>query len=552
MNRLEMKTVSSLAKVFPDADPGAVCARASCLRGETFSFQTAYSAPALVKRLHMHAEAGALTPYVKLFSVGLVPAELTGYGDGDDYVLRTAPGLYPDPLYPLNEEDELYAYPRQWRSVFCSVDVPEDLEPGTYRISVTVGSVEWEGEAAFQLEVLPPVLPAQKILHTEWFAADCITTWYGLTPMTEAWWAMMEKYIANAARHGMNMMLTPLFTPPTDTGVGAERPTIQLVRIEKEGDRYGFSFENVGRWLEICRRHGIEYFEMPHLFTQWGAGCAPKIVARENGQEKKVFGWETASDSDEYLEFLRQFLPALTRFMEKQVPRERIYFHISDEPGEDSMERYTRLSRFVRPLIGDCPMMDAMSSLKLFRASSLTAPVTATNEIRAFLDDHVENLWAYYCCAQYRQHLANRFFCMPSARSRILGMQLYRNQIRGFLHWGYNHWYSGLSVKRVDPYRTTDADACFPAGDAFLVYPGPDGPVNSLRIAVVREAFQDHRALSLLEELTDREHALRVLEQGIAPITFTEYPTDDAWLPAARERINAAAAAAWNRPGRER
>ena len=80
-----------------------------------------------------------------------------------------------------------------------------------------------------------------------------------------------------------------------------------------------------------------------------------------------------------------------------------------------------------------------------------------------------------------------------------------------------------------------------------MVYPGEDGPINSLRMELIRQAFQDHRALKLLEELKGRDYALRVLEESIPPITFTQYPKTDAWLLNVRERINRAIAASWNR-----
>lgn len=547
MNQLEIRPVSSLSKVFPDADPGAAYIRGSALRGEVYSFQIAYRAPRLTKELSVKADAGNLTGALRVCRVGLVPAELTGYGDGDDFLLRTAPGLYPDPLYPIKEQETLTAYPYQWRSLFCSLEIPEDAEPGEYPISIRLENPEGTGaETVFTLTVLPPVLPRQTILHTEWFASDCITTWYGLTPFSESWWAMIEKYMANAARHSINVLLTPLYTPPLDTQVGGERPTVQLAEIEKNGDRYSFSFERLGRWIDLCRKHGIEYLEMPHLFTQWGAKFTPKIIVTENGEEKKLFGWHVDAESKEYKRFLRQYLPALLDYLKDKWPLDRVIFHISDEPHEDTIDRYTRLSAFVRPLIGKCPLMDAMSSLKLYQSASLTYPVISTNAVSPFLEVHVPNLWVYYCCSQYKNCLSNRFFTMPGQRARIIGIQLYRHGISGFLHWGYNFWYSGLSRYRIDPFEVTDAGACFPAGDAFVVYPGEDGPVNSLRMELMREAFQDHRALTLLEELRGREYALELLETGIPPVTFTEYPKTDEWLLKVRERINRAISGHWN------
>jgi hypothetical protein len=43
----------------------------------------------------------SLAEDITVRTVGLVPSELTSYEDHDDYLLRTTPGLYPDPLYDL-------------------------------------------------------------------------------------------------------------------------------------------------------------------------------------------------------------------------------------------------------------------------------------------------------------------------------------------------------------------------------------------------------------------------------------------------------------------
>ena len=86
------------------------------------------------------------------------------------------------------------------------------------------------------------------------------------------------------------MLLTPVFTPPLYTAVGGERPTVQLVKVIKENNKYSFDFENFRRYINLCLNCGIEAFEISHFFTQWGAKHAPKIVATVNGKEKQIFG----------------------------------------------------------------------------------------------------------------------------------------------------------------------------------------------------------------------------------------------------------------------
>ena len=120
-------------------------------------------------------------------------------------------------------------------------------------------------------------------------------------------------------------------------------------------------------------------------------------------------------------------------------------------------------------------------------------------------------------------------------------MQLYKYDIKGFLHWGYNYYNNQLSYAQINPYLRTDGDCFAPSGDAFSVYPGANGePLESLRLVNFHHALQDMRALALCEKLIGREQTVRLIEQDTDPITFKRYPKSDLWLVCARERINAA------------
>ena len=173
--------------------------------------------------------------------------------------------------------------------------------------------------------------------------------------ISEKHWRMCEEYIRTAVRNGVNMILTPVFTPELDTYVGGERLTTQLVDITVEADgSYGFGFDKLGRWIDMCLGCGVEYFEIPHFFTQWGATAAPKFVARVGGRTKRIFGWETDSMGPEYGAFLAAFIPALVSyFKEKGVDTEKKENVETDEdfivkktdsqetPGNDTSENQT-------------------------------------------------------------------------------------------------------------------------------------------------------------------------------------------------------------------
>ncbi|MDQ6419690.1 DUF4091 domain-containing protein [Paenibacillus sp. LHD-117] len=541
LEKFETRSVSSLAKVFPDVPlTEATYAKGSMLANETYSYQVAYRSDRLRKGIRVKVES-AIAEWIAVRSVGLVPSELPAYHDHDEHVLRATPGLYPDPLYPLTEIDGVTALPGQWRSLWISVEPGANAKPGQHVISLAFESVEGErlGEETFELEIIAAHLPKQRLMHTEWFYVDCLATYYEVEIYGEKHWELIDRYLQTAVRHGINMILTPILTPPLDTQVGGERPTVQLLDIEVTAPHtYLYGFDRLKRWVDLCRSRGIEYFEFSHLFTQWGAKHAPKVMATEQSEYKRIFGWETDASGEAYGRFLSQLLPALTRWIQENDLEQCSFFHISDEPTIDHLESYGNANRIVRQYLDGFPIIDALSDYDFYEKGLVRNPVPANNHMVPFVENGVSPLWTYYCCVQYKE-VSNRFFNMPSARNRILGIQLYKYNVSGFLHWGYNFWYSQYSRQAVDPYRVTDADRAFASGDSYLVYPGEDGPIESIRLEVLHDALQDLRALQLLEDIYGRAYVLNALEEGLdEPITFTRYPREASWLLSKREWIN--------------
>ena len=62
--------------------------------------------------------------------------------------------------------------------------------------------------------------------------------------------------------------------------------------------------------------------------------------------------------------------------------------------------------------------------------------------------------------------------------------------------------------------------------------------MDSIRLMLVQQALQDQRAMQLLESLSDRETVLKLIDEGVEPITFSKYPHDDAYVLGLREKIN--------------
>ena len=547
----KIKLLSSLAKVLADEEPKAQpeCTRLTGLWGETVSFQIActrrgYSGAELEVKV-----VSDLAEHIRVRTVEQVPVNRAAgiSGDGrilDDNFLKTTAGMYPDLLKDIVDNKVLFRSWR-WSSLWFDVEITRDILPGEHEITV---NFEKEGEvicsASTRLKVVGAELPKQKLIHTEWFHADCLADYYHVEALGEEHWRILENFIRGYVKRGCNMILVPLFTPPLDTGIGLERTTVQLVDVKVCGNEvsdsieYEFDFQKLKRFVDMCQHCGIEYFEMCHLFSQWGAKYAPKIMADVNGKQEKIFGWHTLAVGA-YTDFLHAFLPKLTEKLQEWGIADKCYFHVSDEPVEENMDTYMAARNSLGDLLKGFKTLDAVSHYEFFEKGLVDVPVPGSDSVHEFLEHDLPERWTYYCVSQFRE-VSNRFIAMPSARNRILGVQLYKYDMTGFLHWGYNFYNSQFSIRHINPYQSTDADGMFAAGDPFLVYPGEGGmPEESLRIMVLNEAMNDLRALQLLESLSSREFVMELIEGDLSePITFKSYPKSDMYLTSLRNRVN--------------
>lgn len=551
---LEIMLVSSLEKVGLGRDPAPFKEEIplSAFRGENISFQIAFrdagageDAWITVSQETEKAEGKEdreskteNSPFVRIRRVLPVMCRCSCNPESvdEDYLFYDA-RMAPDLLRDIKEEK--VALTDQWQSLWVDVCPGEEQEAGIYKIRFELR--EEDGRQAcreVKVNVIDQVLPPLPILHTEWFHCDGIVDYYGVEAFSEDFWRIFRNFLAVYVKRGGNMIYVPVLTPPLDTEVGLERTTVQLVRIERKDGDYRFDFTQLDRYLEICLSEGIRQFEICHLFTQWGATAAPKVVAWENGECRRIFGWDTSSDDPEYLGFLGKLIPALKKFLAEKGLLEKTFFHISDEPNLTSAQ-YSTAQAAVRPLLHDCTIIEAVSDYEYYAKGLVDVPVCATNHIEPFLEKRPPVLWSYYCCAQTVE-VPNRFISMPSWRNRIYGVLLYWLRIDGFLHWGFNFYNSILSRKKINPYETVDADGGFPAGDPFLVYPGENGiPEESIRIMVQNEAINDYRALYALECRIGREKVMDLIRQEAGmELSFRQYPRGEEFLLRLRNKVN--------------
>lgn len=544
------KIVSSLEKPFLHNKMEDFTALTSIrmLRNQRLSvqfFHTVVGEDAPLRAMLALKLEGPLAPFATARTVELVPVVYPIDPNlPDDNYLSKEPGLYPDWLQPLHYGGVISVIRNQLHGVWIEIDPQGAVPAGVYDLTVSLcAGEEVFTSASVQIEMLNAELPAQTMYMTQWFHCDCLANYYHCEPWSERHWEIVENFARTARKNGINLLLTPIFTPPLDTRVGGERLTTQLIDVTLTNGEYAFGFDKLDRWIDMCDRLDIPYFEISHLFTQWGAGHAPKVMATVDGTYKRIFGWDTDATGEAYTRFLRTMLPAFLNHMKAykggRGDDRRCLFHISDEPNIDQLDQYRRSKAVVADLLEGYIIMDALSNYDFYAQGVVATPIPANNHIEPFIEGKVPGLWTYYCCGQC-VNVSNRLIAMPGWRNRSIGMQFFKYDIAGFLQWGYNFYNNMHSVDTVNPYADVSGEYWVPAGDTCSVYPAEDGTAyESTRILVFHEALEDARAMSLCASYYGKDRVVAEMEAILgAPITFDRCTTSSATMLAIRARVD--------------
>ena len=557
---LKTKIVSSQIKAFLDEkiDSFAECLELVALGGEVFSFQLLYvdEGPDYISARPYVSIAlrGELAELATLRDVRIVPVDRPVKPDKfDSQYLRTDPGVYPDLLTPLRYCGRICPSRDKLRSVWVDVEIPKGYSgESTLTVALSIDgakianedsssyTVGADVENSVTVKVIPADLPDEGLMFTQWFYPDCIASYYNVEAYSDRHFEIMENFIALAVKRGRNVLYTPLLTPFLNVSYPFYRNPAQLVKVELSGGKYSFDFSLVDKWVDMCDRCGVKYFEISHFFQQHAAEYAAHVYATVDGEYKRIFGWETSATDPEFIKFLRELISSFLTHMKRRGDDKRCLFHICDEPTLDTIESYKAAKFAIQDLLEGYDVIDALSDFEFYEKGIISHPVPTTSLAEPFLDAKVPDLWVYYACCELVDY-SNCYVAMPLWRTRSLGFQLYKYEnITGFLHWGYNYYNNRASGDAINPYIDLSGEDWVPAGDTFMVYPNQDGtPLGSVRMMALTEALQDYRAMKLAERYYSHGEVVAAIESVLGePITFRRCAHSEEEMLKIRSTVN--------------
>lgn len=534
---------NSLTRVYPNSSVGnAAIPALLTARNARLSFQACFrNLNDCSIRVRATVE-GADDLHPRVRRVGYVPLQQLNTDvpldelDGVGHV----PGLAPDPLFP---DPTAHVGPAANGTFWITLSMPADAKVGERDINVRLTIEDtfrfpgWTGEKPVSVQlpvrinVRPLVLEKRKDFPaTNWISADSIWEYYKIEPFSERFWQLADTYIKNLTDHNVDTIYSPIFNARHEI---LKRPA-QLLRVRRVADdKYVFDFSDVRRWIGLARKHGAEHVEWTHFFTPAPtSGRYPqRIFERWNGLGPLLWPPEISAVSPTYRKFLEQFLPQFKSVLVEEKMLDRCFFHCADEPdGDVQVADYRKARGMLRELAPWLKVIDAMSEPRFATEGLTEMPVPSIATALLFREAKCP-AWVYFCCGP-RGRFLQRLHDTPLAKLRMAGWLFYKLDAKGFLHWGHNYWFKFCTSEIADPFQDPAVGAWpgLPYGDPFVVYPGPDGPIDSIRWEVFAESLQDYAVL--------QSAGIRPDDPLLAELkNYEDFPKNAKWIEAALQKV---------------
>jgi len=509
-------------------------------RNEYAVYQVAVRSPVPLKALRADASplqgpkgSGAIAG-IRVRFPGLVPVDENGQ-------------YTPDPLLELPSLD-LNA--NETRGVWVSFKVPENAEAGKYEGELVLSS----GGAtltrfAVSLEVLDFTLPAMNQDHFYFnilLDPGSVARMHKVERWSEAHWKLLEAYIRNWAEHSQDAITVFFIEDPWEQDTGF--PVASVVDWKLAGaweslsePKFEFDYTHFDRFVKMCLDAGIDQnlqawspVNMPHLdhatihYQDTSSGRARKVTVTAGTEAYERVWSQFAASFQEHLE-KRGWLEITTVGLDelstadldrvvpvfrKVAPKLKLMVSGGDEEGK--YNDFSPEMAFHFGYVGsEVPIPDTVAR----RAQGKrTLMYTANTPLRP-----------------------NAFIFSKPMESRMLPWLVKKYDFDGYIRWAWNFWMDEFWQQPRYKWHS---------GDMYFVYPGSDGPLESIRAEMLRKGAQDYECLWLIDQklsrLSDeakvqdyRKRLKEIMEQAtqeVDPIRpHRPLPSD---LVEAREQLN--------------
>lgn len=419
-------------------------------------------------------------------------------------------------------------------SLWFTIEVPAAATAGQHRQELRV-MLDGEPLAGFPVTVTVPELtlapPAERPFTLDlWWHPDAIADHLGVEPYDEEHWAAMAPYLADLAAHGQRVVNAVVIEDPWLVAhTGEERPQTasgfaSLVEWRWDGAEFSFDFARFDTMVAAHERAGIT--GPIHLFAMIQFRLGQRLTYTDTRTGRTVTELVELGD-ERYRQGWGAFLRAAHAHLVERGWWQRAALAFDERPTELMEQAYAVVHEVApqwdgRTVLAAVSLEDADSATYISFNHLFLADVPAELIAERRRAGRPTLFYTYQEPAR-----PNTITEAPPISARALGWEVARYDLDGYLRWSYNSWPADVYDRPSFQYGQ---------GDEYIVYPGAEGPVTSIRWESLRDGQDDAELLRMLRLGGHHE----VLRRCLARVRPDAADTPEAWaamVAARREAI---------------
>ncbi|MES2848633.1 MAG: glycoside hydrolase domain-containing protein [Bacteroidota bacterium] len=404
--------------------------------------------------------------------------------------------LMPDLLAPVDIGIDRFDLPgKTVRPVWISIDIPQSTAPGIYKGTIEVRSEKTNTNLNIEIKVQDQILPKP---HDWTFQLDLwqnpwvIAEYYKVKPWSDEHKLLLKKHLKLYADAGGKFVTTYcVHSPWSDGSYMLEGNMIEWIKTKNGSWKFDYSIFD--QYVELAKEAGID--KAITIYSPVPFGDRFRYIDENTGNYITEI-WPVTSDT--FRKNIYLFLTDLKRHLKTKGWLNKTYLGINENE-----------------------LNQTIAAIKTIKAHSKEWKITYAGDWHSELDNLLDDYSSkygkepdltevakrlskkqtstfYICCDPAKP---NTFVFSPPVEGRWLGWYASAYKYNGMLRWAYDAW-------TADPSRDA-RHVYWPAGDAFMVYPGA---VSSVRFEKMREGISDYEKIKILKNKATGSSDPKVIE----------------------------------------
>ena len=402
------------------------------------------------------------------------------------------------------------------RGLWLTVQVPQDVKPGTYKGTVELVSGGKKTKYGYSIKVLDRTLPAPK----EWaFHLDLWQNPYAVARVhnVELWsqehFEKLRPYMEKLASAGQKAITATLIDRPWD-GQTYDPFGSMVTWMRKADGSWYYDFTIFDRWVSFMMSCGIDKEITCFSMIPW------KLSFRYYDQATHSHKFiQCAPGEKAYEEFWGGMLQAFSQHLKEKGWFEKTFISM-DERSLAQMQAAIGVIKKYAPgmkisMAGNYhPEIEADIHdycLDIFAYGAYTPQLLARRRSEGKVSTY------YTCCsAEY----PNLFTFNAPSDAEFIALEALRKDLDGYLRWAYNSW-------TVEPEKDSRFTA-WPAGDTYVIYPHSKSSVRWERLVQGIQQYEKYKILLAEAQAKGDNAIIKKLEALLQTIELKNIATHSA------------------------